>query len=157
MAWSKLEFCGLGGVHGLAQIYENVFEVKKGKSNYDLYSWIRRSVVFAFVTFAWIFFRANNIHEALYAAKAIWNGILDVKSYCRQGINDLGINVQSIPLLLLYIVPLAICDICSFKTDPIEWLGTKSKWLQHFIIILIIFVLLFWGYVGESTFVYFQF
>lgn len=150
-------FVAWGCIHGLAQIFENIFEIKRSKNGYDLYSWIRRCVIFTFVTFTWIFFRANNIREALYAIKAIWNGISNVKIYCSQGLNDLGMDMQSILLLLLYIVPLATFDFCSLKIDPIEWMGKKCRWLHHFAIIMIIFVLLFWGYVGQSTFVYFQF
>ena len=145
-----------GGIHGLAQIYENAFSRKK-QNNDNLHSWIRRGVVFAFVTFAWIFFRANNIYEAIYASKAIWIGLTDIKSYFTSGINELGLNVQTIPLMLLYIVPLAIYDFCSLKMDPIEWLGTKNRYFQHFVMAMIVFILLFLGYVGRSTFVYFQF
>lgn len=63
-----------GAIHGLAQVIENLFGVKKYKESKGVLGWIRILVVFLFVNFAWIFFRAPDMTTALHVV-AGYNGL----------------------------------------------------------------------------------
>lgn len=145
-----------GGIHGLAQIYENAFGIKKTEDD-RLFIFIRRVVVFAFVAFAWIFFRVDDIHQGFYAIHSIFNGISHPITYLREGSRAIGLHKDILPYLALYLVPLFIFDHISLKQDVIDMIGSKGAFVRHTYVITIIFLLLFYGYVGQSTFVYFQF
>lgn len=145
-----------GGIHGLAQVYENAFGIKKTEGN-DIFVFIRRMVVFAFVSFAWIFFRVDNIREGFYAAFSILEGIDHPIGYLREGFQAMGLHRDFLPYLELYLVPLFVFDFVSLKKDVIAWIGTKGAIVRHGYMVIIILLLLFYCYVGESTFVYFQF
>ncbi len=63
---ANLTFIIWGGIHGLAQILENIFMKDK---NYQLhgFEWcVKVFMTFIFCMFAWVFFRAQSINEALY-------------------------------------------------------------------------------------------
>ncbi len=145
-----------GGIHGLAQVYENAFGIKKTEGN-DIFVFIRRIVVFAFVSFAWIFFRVDNIHQGFYAAFSMLQGISDPVGYLREGFCAMGLHRDFLLYLALYLIPLFVFDFVSLKRDVITWIGSKGVIVRHTYMIIIIFLLLFYCYVGESTFVYFQF
>lgn len=145
-----------GGIHGLAQVYENAFGIKKEQDNW-MFMWFRRIVVFAFVSFAWIFFRVDNIHQGFYAARSILEGISHPITYLREGFHAIDLHRNFLPYLALYIVPLFAFDYISLNHDVIKIIGSKGAIVKHAYSIAIIIVLLFYCYVGQSTFVYFQF
>jgi len=64
-----------GSLHGLYIVIENLLklQVKKNQRIPLINRIIRTFIVFIFVDFAWIFFRANNISEAFYIIKSIFN------------------------------------------------------------------------------------
>lgn len=148
-------WCG-GGIHGIAQIYENAFGIKKYGKN-DIFTFIRRIVVFIFVSYAWIFFRVDNIHQGFYATYSMLKGISHPLTYLREGFHAMGLHRDFLPLLALYILPLTIFDYFSLKKDVIEYIGNCGKLAQHGFAVTVILLLLFYCYVGQSTFVYFQF
>lgn len=145
-----------GGLHGLAQIYENAFGIKKTQ-NTDFFSWVRRIFVFLFVTFAWIFFRVPDIRQGLYAFKSIFDGITHPINYFVNGFHSLELTKHFLLNLGLYLIPLSVFDYLSLKMDIIDWIGKQKIWTRHIIAVLCIVLLLFFGYAGQSTFVYFQF
>ena len=145
-----------GGLHGLAQIYENAFGIKKATEN-NFFTFIRRIIVFIFVAYAWLFFRANTIHQGFYASVSMLYGLSNPIEYLKTSFYALGLSKSFIPYLILYLMPLFIFDYVSLKTDVIAWISSKHPILRHILMILIILILLFFGYVGQSTFVYFQF
>lgn len=145
-----------GGIHGMAQIYENAFGIKKTEEN-NIFSFIRRVVVFMFVAFAWIFFRVDNIHQGFYAVASMMNGISHPLTYIREGFRAMGLHRDFLPYLALYLVPLLMYDYFSLRTDVIEFIGYKGKIIRHGFVIIVAFLLLFYCYVGQSAFVYFQF
>lgn len=145
-----------GGIHGMAQIYENAFGIKKTADNAP-FTFIRRIVVFSFVAFAWIFFRVENIHQGFYAVSSMLKGISHPIIYLGEGFSAIGVHRDFLPHLVLYFIPLLVFDFVSLKKDIILWIGTKGAVVRHGYVILMVFLLLFYGYIGESTFVYFQF
>ncbi len=145
-----------GGIHGMAQVCENILGIKKTDGN-GLFVFVRRIVVFAFVLFTWIFFRVENIHQGFYAAISMLKGISHPITYLREGFNAIGLHRDFLPYLALYFVPLLGFDFVSLKKDVILWIGSKGAVVRHGYAITIVLLLLFYCYVGQSSFVYFQF
>lgn len=145
-----------GGIHGMAQIYENAFGIKKTDGNAP-FVFIRRIFVFSFVAFAWIFFRVENIHQGFYAVFSMFKGISHPATYFREGFTAIGVHRDLLPYLALYFIPLLVFDLVSLKKDIILWISTKGAVVRHVYVIMMVLLLLFYGYIGQSTFVYFQF
>ena len=57
----------------------------------------------------------------------------------------------------MYILPQAVYDGFSLKTDISAWLGQRNAFVRYAFAAVLIAVILIFGYVGQSTFVYFQF
>jgi len=148
-----------GGLHGLAQIYENAFGIKpKREEENDIFTIIRIIVVFAFVSMAWIFFRVQDVHQGFYAIKNMFVGVSHIWQYISQGITAMGLhNLTNAGLMVLYIVPLTVFDIFSLKTDVIEWFVNRNAVVQNTVTTILIVTIMLYGYAGQSTFVYFQF
>ena len=154
---ANLSFIAWGGIHGLGQVYENAFDIKKQEKR-DIYWIIRVIVVFSFVTSTWVFFRAARIKDAFYVYKKTFTGISHLKNYIFSGLEALGLDSAiNVRIILLYLIPLAIYDYCSLKCDICDWLGKQHGVVRYSYILIVICVILLYGYFGQSTFVYFQF
>jgi alginate O-acetyltransferase complex protein AlgI len=125
---------------------------------------IRRAVVFAAVTFAWIFFRAQNLSQARYVIRNLFVGIpsqlRDIAAnlhfarlrlvYLNQSLNDLVISLIVLAFLML---------IQSLQKDqPIDkWLESRPRpfrWAFYYGVPLAFISL---GIFNGSEFIYFQF
>ena len=109
------------------------------------------------MAYAWVFFRVDNYRQGIYVTKALLSGITHPVEYFVNGINTLGVNGSVAWKVALYLVPLFVFDYISLKTDLIEWIKTRKTVVRHLVLILMIVLLLLFGYAGKSTFVYFQF
>ena len=162
---ANLTFVVWGGIHGLGQVIENLFGGgKKEKREPRRKGALRRilgiPLVFVFVTLAWIFFRADSLPDAFYVLTHLFTGleIAHPSGYLYDGMIAI---VMDWPLfwrnMLVYILPLALYDGFSLKTDIPAWLGQRNAFVRYAFAAVLIAVILIFGYVGQSTFVYFQF
>ena len=145
-----------GGLHGLAQICENLTGAGKTQSR-GIRLLLRRIVVFCFAAFAWIFFRANDLSQGFYAVRVLFTGITAPAAYLRDGLQVLGIGLSAAIETSFYILLLSAYDLISLKTDIIAWIGERTPLIRHAALIAAIGILLLFGYTGQSAFVYFQF
>ena len=153
-SWS---FVAWGGAHGSAQVYENAFGIKKQESR-NVYWIIRVIVVFLFVMFAWIFFRANSLRDAFYVIRYMMSGIRYPIQYVKSGLSFFEIDLMDgLRLILVYLLPLCVYDYCSLDHDVNRKIGELKPLWRHLIMIGVVVVILLFGYYGQSTFVYFQF
>ncbi len=149
--WKVGTFIIWGFIHGTAQIIEkrlNKFLSKiRGRFIGDLFSCI---TVFAFCSIAWIFFRADSIEDAFYVIFHMFSGI-------NQGINYFCkiqyFDSYKCSLILL----LAIFDFFSLKTDVIKWIGEQATLVRWGIYATTIMLIYLFSYLGNSSFIYFQF
>lgn len=152
-AWSYVIW---GGIHGTAQIAEDVLK-KMNFSKRGLNKYISMSLVFIFCNFAWIFFRASSIHDAIYILKYMFYGINQPLNYIRQGYIDLGIGKTVIAKICIPLLLLMAFDWLNRNQDVIliisKW-KLAYRWLAYYSILLLIII---WGNFGSSQFVYFQF
>ena len=142
-----------GGIHGLAQIIEDFFNSGKRKELHGI-RWFGKVIfVFTFCSFAWIFFRAQNISEIIYIFSHCFDGISQPLTYIRSG-------VGSKKILLLVMCILSIYDYISLlnEQEAIKLLNitnTYFRWLAYIILGLSIII---FSHKGVATeFVYFQF
>ena len=151
-----------GAIHGLGQVVEKewqrFFPPKKERS------WFRIFLTFAFVSFAWIFFRANTISDAGYVVTHIFAGISDPVSYLTEGYQAFRLasltQTTGLKTLLLCagcILVLLLHDYIELKTSIWEWLGRYRKPIRYALYFMLLFVVLYSRQLGEYEFVYFQF
>ena len=143
-----------GGLHGLAQIFENVFTRKpKNYQPHGLERVLKVLMTFTFCMFAWVFFRAQNLNEAIYVFGNMFRGMGDLKSYLLEGINVIAIGKRRIIVIML----LFIYEFFSLKEDVEKRIEKRTNIIQFAYLFLLSFMILAVGYVGQSAFVYFQF
>ena len=156
-----------GALHGFYLVMEKVLEplranilnkvvfLKKEK----ILDIINIIITNSLVMFAWIFFRANNISDAIYIIKNIGNGILEILNPINvfKVINVGGLPKTDLGILILSIIILFIISLIERKLSLIEYISNKPKIIRNFIYYGILMYLLVGSYVGNSEFIYFQF
>lgn len=151
-----------GGIHGVGQVMQNLlFPKKKKKAKKEkkgLRFWISVVLVFCFVTFAWIFFRAESISDAFYVITHMFVGIENPSQYVSQIDVYLGIDKLTLLGMLISVVLLAIYDYLSLKMDVLACLGRKKacvRWCVY--VVFIIFLIFNIPITSGQEFIYFQF
>ncbi|MBQ7155246.1 MAG: MBOAT family protein [Synergistaceae bacterium] len=132
-----------GAVHGLAQVIENAVLPRKSGGV------LRIMGTFVFVMLAWVFFRAQNLTEAVYVFGHMFGGTAGDKL----GMNRTAKIAALIPLLILF-----VNECISLRTDAIEFLSRKGfavRWAAYFALGLM--VIFFSPKDIAAEFVYFQF
>ena len=149
-----------GAVHGLGQIFENIWT--KGKKRKR--TWYGVLCTFAFVCFAWIFFRADSISDAWYVVTHLFAGIDTPAAYFKDGIlafrgssMSTGSGLFSLVQALGCIMVLIVYDFADINMNVWERLGKLSRPVRYVLYFLLLFVILYSRKLGEYEFVYFQF
>lgn len=155
---ANITFVIWGGIHGLLQILEDIFHIKKNTKTYSFSWFIRVILVFMLMSITWVFFRASNLHDALYIFRHIFDGITNLRSYIVSGLYSFGVkSPYLLTMLAIYLIPLFIIDYINVKYDALTILNNKPiaiRYLAYFVMLLMILLL---HYVGEVNFIYFQF
>lgn len=125
-----------GGIHGAAQLVENAIKPKKRKSA-GIAWWIKVFIVFAFASFAWIFFVSNSMGDAVYVIRHLFDNIRDPANYLHDGFVSIGMEKELFAKELFLLAILGVFDFFSLKMDVISELSRKN-----------------WLYVGRSIFVW---
>lgn len=155
---ANITFVIWGGIHGLFQIIEDILHIKPVKEKYSFKWWLKVIWIFILMTFTWVFFRAQNISDAIYVFKNMFVGINHPYTYLISGLYSFGVKAAYLLIMLvLYLLPLIIIDYLNVKNDCIDIVTSKSTFIRYAIyFIFIIFILLLHS-VGEVSFIYFQF
>lgn len=149
-----------GGLHGLAQIVENVFQ-KKFTSKKEKKAWknvVSTLVVFAFCNFAWIFFRADSMEQVIYFYTHMFQGISNPITFIAQAQKDLIIDVYLFGKIMSMIMLVFAFDFISLKKDAIAFIGeqkTLVRWSVYCFFVFIMFI--FMPVELRTEFLYFQF
>lgn len=156
---ADLTFLIWGGLHGCAQIIENIFykSIKKIKQ-WRIGRYLSWLVVFGFCNVTWVFFRAANLDDAVYVLTNILNGITMPAAYIQKGYMALDINGFRLFYLGMLILILAAIDFVTYKKGTLKLACMKNKGIEWGIyIILGVFIVLFAQKGVAAEFVYFQF
>ena len=155
---ANITFVIWGGIHGLLQILEDIFHIKKNTKTYSFSWFIRVILVFMLMSITWVFFRASNLHDALYIFRHMFDGITNLRSYIVSGLYSFGVKAPYLlTMLAIYLIPLFIIVDINVKHDALTILNNKPmaiRYLAYFVMLLMILLL---HYVGEVNFIYFQF
>ncbi|MBF0485115.1 MAG: MBOAT family protein [Candidatus Omnitrophica bacterium] len=125
-------------------------------------------LTFAFVSFAWIFFRANTVHDAFYIVRNLFKGFDTVFSLIGQGnimaaLNALraggfGIGKSGMAIVLSALFILYAVQYFQESGEGIrirlEKLGPVVRWFLYY---ALVFSMLGLGVFGSNKFIYFQF
>ena len=155
---ANITFVIWGGIHGLLQILEDIFNIKKNTKTYSFSWFIKVSLIFILMSITWVFFRASNLHDALYIFRHMFDGITNLRSYIVSGLYSFGVKAPYLlTMLAIYLIPLFIIDYINVKHDALTILNNKPmsiRYIAYFVLLLMILLL---HYVGEVNFIYFQF
>lgn len=159
-----------GGIHGFYQIAadfmkpygEKIREKMKIRTNCFSWEFLQVAVTFGLVVFAWIFFRADSITDALLYIKRIivkptpwilFNG----------GIFDLGLDRVEMNILAVSVLLLLLVDLVRYKMKMTidAFLMEQNLWFEWMVIIVLIVMIFVFGEYGSvfdaQQFIYFQF
>ncbi|MBP2172660.1 MBOAT family O-acyltransferase [Methanococcus voltae] len=149
-----------GSIHGAYLVIENtirqILNGKEFKSNI-LLDILKTLIIFSFVCFAWIFFRANSISDALYVCSNLFTAIFSTS------LSDLKVTLYyaglTLPLLLKIIISIGILEFVHLvqymKLDNYGIFNNiYLRWLVYY---FLVFWILLVGAFQSSEFIYFQF
>lgn len=161
-------FIAWGALHGFFSIFALITKEKRKWINDRLgiskIHWVNNTldvlITFLFVTFAWIFFRANNVRDAFYIIKKIFK----IPSELRQVYTSKSwafLNLLSVTDLILpcfgLIIFLELAHVISTQYQFEKSFSKKPTWFRWTIYYSGLAALLFLGVYENHQFIYFQF
>ncbi|MCR5792754.1 MAG: MBOAT family protein [Lachnospiraceae bacterium] len=165
--WS---FVVWGGIHGLYQVIGDILRPlkeriqKRLQIKTDCFSWhlLQTMINFSLVTFAWIFFRADTISEALGFIGRIFTKPTPWLLF-NNGLYNLGLNQSEMNILFVSVLILFAVDYIRKKNKMMvdAFLFSQNMWFEWFVIIGLILMIVTFGEYGPTfdakQFIYFQF
>ncbi len=163
-------FVAWGLLHGIYQVLEDLLTPLKTKFNEALkvktesfsYKLLEIAVTFTLVDFAWIFFRAGSLGEALCYCKRLFTK-WDPWSLFNGAIYELGLDRFEFQVLAVSVVVLLLTELLRyFKGQCIAmFLKEQCIWFRWLVLFSLMLATLVYGIYGiqfeSSQFIYFQF
>lgn len=144
-----------GFLHGAYQVIGLTIKpiltgFEKHLSKFILHFWnfIKGSIIFSLVTFAWIFFRAHTIHDAFLMIENLKS--FGEKPFLGNGINQFGHCLIAIALLL------TIEYFMAFKPE-VKLFGSSNTVVRWASVVGLLFIIMIFGVFNGGQFIYFQF
>jgi len=158
-----------GMLHGLYQIIEILTQKIRdkivNKLNIDRSTFAHKTfqVLFTFglVSFAWLFFKASSISEAVHILKSIitFDGISTEKAWIFKD-GSLGLDSKDFWMMIHTLAILMLVEFAQRKHDLLVVLNKQPTWFRWTVYLLLFFSITVFGFYGEANavdFVYFQF
>lgn len=149
-----------GGLHGIAQILENVFtRIFSPQKNGSLWKQCLKTIlVFIFCNFAWIFFRADTMEQAWYFIKHMFDGFNHPVQYIATAQQRLIIDVFLFGKICIMLFLVFLFDMINKKRDVIDLISKQGTIVRWSIYAAFTFVIIAFLPVAPGTdFLYFQF
>ncbi len=142
-----------GCIHGIYLVFERVFthlaktHPPLARVNLSIPSFVKIVVTFHLITLAWIFFRANNITEALFFIKNIFHGW-----------PNLFIDTTALGHGFAGILSLIIVELLLFNDvlKPVEFIRLPLS-MRWSILYFLLFMVILFGVDSDKAFIYVQF
>ena len=139
-------------------LYEGIKKGTKIKTN-PLVSVVKAVCTFILIDFTWVFFRANTLADAMYVFQNLFSDISlwFTSGYFRQMMEVIGFytnNGVAIFWCILFMFAVELWEGKSTITDRLNKCNVVVRWGFYYAIIALI---MFFGYFGQSQFIYFQF
>lgn len=158
--WHGADFSFIlwGGINGLMQVIGTLLSPLRSRietrlcldDSNRLYKWHKRLWVYIFISFTWIFFRADNISRAILVFKKMFTRfnpwiLVDGSLY------ELGLNSNNLHLLTVLIVILVIVDILHEKGISLRKSFASANWvLRGAILLIVAFAIIIFGIYGPG-------
>ncbi|MBO5068959.1 MAG: MBOAT family protein [Roseburia sp.] len=160
---SNWTFFVWGALHGIYQVIgkftrkgkDKVLEIIRLKKESQFYGILATGITFVLVTYAWMFFRANTIHDALWITKS-----LIVWDFAGFDVWSLGMGKQDFIFSIVLIIGWFVIEAVQGKVYLRTWLQERCLPIRWGIYLLIMFTCIMFGIYGDlaaSSFIYFQF
>ena len=146
-----------GALHGIGQVADHFLSnvTKKSASHFRIL--VQRVIVFCFVSFCWIFFRADSVRMAVAIIRGMFNGIKSPLTYLSNGFTAFQIPFLDGAGIAISILLLAIFDVFSLRRDPfcmLEKLPKYTRWVIYYTFLLLFFMM---ASFNSKEFLYSQF
>ena len=167
---ANFTFIAWGAIHGIFHIIEE--QLKPIKEKYlnkfniktNVFSFIILEIIITFiiVDLAWIFFRAETIHDAIFYIQRIFTRI-DLWTLFDGTLYTLGLNRFEMNILIIALFILISFDLIKYirKESIFEFLNGQNLYFRWFVILFLIFYIIVYGKYGvgfdPKQFIYFQF
>lgn len=149
-------FIAWGGIHGVAQVVENVFW--RGKSESRVPKVMRIGLMFVFLTVAWSVFQAQSFGDEVWLLRHSVSGMRSPIAYLRSGFTSVEMGKVQLAKCAIGVMLLMIFDFVSLKQDVLEWIQFRPAVLRwSFYMGIIVLTLFLMPYTNHSEFIYFQF
>ncbi|MFR6366905.1 MBOAT family O-acyltransferase [Gallintestinimicrobium sp.] len=159
-----------GALHGIYQILEKELRPIIRKINGYChtktasfgYRFAKAIATFALVDFAWIFFRADSVRQALYYIKRMFRYV-DGWSLFDGSLYTFGLDVQEIHILLIGLACLFIVDLVQYLKRKKIAEALQEQWIifRWCVLICLVIGCIVFGYYGQgfesAQFIYLQF
>ena len=158
-----------GGLNGLFQVIGSITKPLREKIVKRLclnresgaHKLMQILVTFVMVDFAWIFFRAKNINEAIAVVKSIWT-VSNPWIFFDGSLYNCGLSRPDFSLVLNCLCILIGADIAKFNGIKVrEFISRQDYWFRWIVLAgsaLLILLVGIWGpEYNEANFIYFQF
>lgn len=160
-----------GFLHGIYLTVEYIFKIVTSQigitrtldklNDNPVIKAVKTIITFAFVDFAWIFFRAYSLSEARAYLFRMFD--LSIPFMPEDSIYVFGLDATEVNILMGSLLILFIVDIIRISTAQMidEWICAKNIIFRAFVVIMIAFITILYGVYGpgfeSKQFIYFQF
>lgn len=138
-----------GGLHGLGMVLERFIygdKLKNISKSFTFSNILRLIITFAFVNFAWIPFRVNNMNDVALIFSKIFSNV-----------GSLYIDTNTLSMGLLALVLVFIKDISDEYAWKVSLLRSTCRPVKYLTFILGLCYILAFGVLNGGSFIYFQF
>ena len=140
------------------QIAEVLLHPKSRQTPGDKKRWWQLPLTFALLCFTWIFFRANNMEDALWVLSRLFWDIGRPLNYLKTAVICLDMPYASMFGMLLAAAVLLVYDLISLEEDVIALVSRQKFFVRWPIYVLLLVVIALFSHKGIATeFIYFQF
>ena len=167
---ANFTFIAWGAIHGIFHIIEeqlkpikekylNKFKIKTNAFSFAL---IEIVITFIIVDLAWIFFRAETIHDAIHYIQRIFTRI-DLWTLFDGTLYGLGLNIFEMNILIIALFIFISIDLVKYirKESIFVFLSRQNLYFRWFVMLFLIFYIIVYGKYGvdfdPKQFIYFQF
>ena len=114
---------------------------------------------FCLTCLAWIFFRADNVSEALYIITHAFSGLdsLFSLSSVNTMLAGLGPNRTDLGFTIIFLTLMEAVNLLQRKYSIADILSNRPTWLRWGIYYFVVLTIIFFGVFGSNSFIYFQF
>jgi D-alanyl-lipoteichoic acid acyltransferase DltB (MBOAT superfamily) len=146
-----------GGIHGVAQVAENAIVPKKYKTSKGVVWLIRVVLIFAFCTFAWIFFVSNSLGDVFYVISHMFDGLSNPIIYLKSGFTAIIVSKKKFLVAMFCVILLGIYDYASLKVDCIRKISEMPLVVRYVAYMFLLCLIMCFRATVQAEFVYFQF